>query len=317
MATGTTHFFLSLTGLCLATGSALAQHPVKDHAERKLSDGQNSYSAEIRMGGEYDTNVSVDEVDVSSEQGDYSALLDGQLEFQRKFNSGMQFSMGYDFAQSLYRDFSDLDRQTHMFSGDIKNEFGDVDVGVSYHYVDSQLDGNDFLTLKRTSPYASTFLSKKLFARLAYVYSNKEVIERGDRDANTDAGELDLYYFVSGLRRYFNVGFRYKNEDANAARFDYKSNSFKLRYVQRFELLERLAKLELAWRFEDRDYSSPTPSIEEDRYDDRHRLEANLEIPVLDSASVVIYYKYSDYDSNLPRADYQQHITGTQFVYRW
>ena len=153
--------------------------------------------------------------------------------------------------------------------------------------------------------------------RLAYVYSEKDIEERPERDADTDASEVDLYWFRNGLRSYINVGYRYKDEDASAARFDFKSNSFKLRYVQRFQLLNRLAKLELAWRFEDRDYSSIEPAIGEDRDDDRHRLEAELEVPVLTDAAIIGYYQYNDYDSNLERSDYSQHIAGLQFVYRW
>jgi hypothetical protein len=288
-----------------------------DPENQEENNGQHIFSAEVRVGAEYDSNVSVDEVDAASEQSDYAALLDAQLGYQRKFAGGTELSLGYDFSQTLYDEFSDLNRRTQMFSTDLQREFGEVDMGVSYHYVDSQLDNNDFLTMKRTSPYASMFLSKRFFSRLAYVYTDKEIIDRKERDADTNAGEADLYWFRSGLRSYFNVGYRYKDEDARGDRFDYKSNSVKLRYIQRFQLFERLAKLELAWRFEDRDYSSPTPSIGQDRNDDRHRWEVDVEIPVLEDAAIKIYYKYSDYDSNLPRADYQQNIAGSQFIYRW
>ena len=307
----------ALAGALLCAAAYGQERRPGDPENKGFMDGENSFSAELRIGAEWDSNVSVDEVDASSEEGDYAALLDGQLEYKRELDSGAEFSAGYDFSQSLYRDFSDLDRQTHMFSGDVNKEFGEIDAGISYHYVDSRLDGNDFLTLKRTSPYASGFISRKLFTRVAYVYSNKEIIERSQRDADTDAGEVDFYWFRSGLRSYFNFGYRYKNEDANADRFDYKSNSFKLRYIQRFEFLERLAKLEFAWRFEDRDYSSVTPEIGEDRDDDRHRLEVDLELPIAESAAIEFYYQFSDYDSKLPRADYQQHVVGSLFVYRW
>lgn len=288
-----------------------------DPEEEPKSNGQHLFSAEVRIGAEYDSNVSVDEVDAASEQGDYAALLDAQFEYQHKFSGNAEISLEYDFSQTLYDDFSDLNRQTHMLSADVRGKISDTDVGISYHYVDSLLDNNEFLTMKRASPYASMFLSKKLFTRLAYVYTDKQIRDRSDRNADTDAGEFDLYWFRRGLRSYFNIGYRYKNENARAARFDYKSNSVKLRYIQRFQLFERLAKAELAWRFEDRDYSSPTPSIDQDRNDDRHRWELDLEIPVLEDAAISIYYKYSDYDSNLPRADYQQNVAGTQFVYRW
>ena len=100
-------------------------------------------------------------------------------------------------------------------------------------------------------------------------------------------------------------------------RYDYTSNSVKLRYIHRFDLFSRIAKLELAWRYEDRSYSSITPSIGEDRQDDRHRWRMDFEIPVVGSSALQIYYGYADYSSNYPSADYTQNLVGTRFLYRW
>ena len=158
---------------------------------------------------------------------------------------------------------------------------------------------------------------RKWFARGAYVYFNKSIDTRPDRDADTHSGELDLYYFLRGLRSYFNVGYRYRDENAEGARYDYTSNAVKLRYIQRFEVFSRIAKLELAWRYEDRDYSSETPSIGEDRDDERHRWRADFEIPLVGRSSMQVYSGYADYDSNYPQADYTQTVVGTRFMYSW
>jgi hypothetical protein len=104
---------------------------------------------------------------------------------------------------------------------------------------------------------------------------------------------------------------------AGAARYDYTSNSVKLRYVWRFELWTTLAKLELAWRYEDRDYSSITPSIGEKRADNRNQWKADLEVPLTVAAALQFYYGYGDYESNYDPVDYDQTIIGTRFVYRW
>jgi hypothetical protein len=78
-----------------------------------------------------------------------------------------------------------------------------------------------------------------------------------------------------------------------------------------------MAKLELAWRYEDRDYSSVTASIGEDRSDERNRWRADFEIPMIGQSSVQVYYSYADYESNYPQADYTQNLFGTRFLYRW
>ena len=73
----------------------------------------------------------------------------------------------------------------------------------------------------------------------------------------------------------------------------------------------------MAWRYEERDYSSETPSIGEDRDDQRNHWRADFEIPLLGQSALQVYSGYADYDSNYPQADYTQTVVGTRFLYRW
>ena len=146
-------------------------------------------------------------------------------------------------------------------------------------------------------------LAKKWFARATYVYLNKSIHNRPERDADTHAGEADLYYFFRGLRTYFNQGYRYRHEDAEGDQYGYASSSVKLRYIHRFELFSRIAKFEASWRYEDRDYSSETHGIGEDRDDQRHRWRVDFEIPIVGRSALQVYSGYADYDSNYPQAD--------------
>jgi hypothetical protein len=286
-------------------------------AEDKKQGSPAEYSAEIGVGAEYDSNVSVEEVDATSGEGDYALTLDLGLEAKKGFTEKLDAALSYDFSQSFYDEFSEVDRQTHIFGADVAYSAAMVDTGLSTYYIHSRLDGDKFLELVRVSPSLSGFLARKWYARGAYVYSNKSIEERPDRDADTHAGEFDVYFFRRGLRSYFNVGYRYRHEDAEADRYDYTSNSVKIRYIHRWELFSRLSKLELSWRYEDRDYDGITPSIGEERNDERHRWRADLEVPLVGEAAVQLYYGYSDYESNFPSADYTQYLVGTRFLYRW
>jgi len=275
------------------------------------------YTAEAGLGGEYDSNVTVDEVDLASSKGDYALVADAAFAGKKAITDDVELSGSYDFSQTWYRKFDQVDRQTHILGTDMSLDYEGVDTGVSLYYIMSRLDNNRFLDLFRVSPSVSGFLTKTWFARGAYVYFNKSIAQRPDRDAETQNGELDLYYFLRGLRTYFNIGYRYRDEDAKGNQYDYSSNGVKLRYIQRFELFSRVAKLELAWRYEDRDYSSETPSIGEDRHDQRNRWRVDFEIPLVGRSAVQIYSGYADYDSNYPQADYTQTVAGTRFLYRW
>ncbi|RLA46675.1 MAG: hypothetical protein DRR04_04540 [Gammaproteobacteria bacterium] len=302
--------FAAWIATCLLATPVLAQQK-----NNTLAPAQ--YSAEVGLGGEYDSNVSVEEVDRATNQGDYAMTMDVGLEAQKELSRTIKVAATYDFSQVLYKEFSRVDRQTHILGTDLALDLDRVDTGISFYYINSRLDNDKFLELYRVSPSVSGFLAKKWFARGAYVYSNKSIENRPGRDANTNAGEVDLYYFHRGLRSYFNLGYRYKDEDADANRLDYTSNSLKLRYIHRFEIFSRIAKLELAWRYEDRNYSTITPSIGEDRDDQRHRWRADFEMPIIGRSAVQVYYGYANYDSNYPSADYTQNLFGTRFLYRW
>ena len=287
-------------------------------AENEKSPSGPRFSAELGIGVEHDDNIAVEEVDRVSDESDYALTLNGALGVKQDISSNAEISLTYDYNQSIYKEFSQVDRQTHLLGTSLDFDLESVDTGISFFYINSRLDGSAFLELYRASPSISGFLAKKWFARAAYVYSDKSIENRSARDATANSGEADMYYFRRGLRSYFNVGYRFKDEDANADQYDYISNSLKLRYIHRIDVFSRLAKLELAWRYEDRDYSSNTPSIGKKRSDQRNRWRLDLEIPVLGNAAVVqFYYGYANYDSNLPQADYDQTITGTRFVHRW
>ena len=275
------------------------------------------WSAEVAVGVEYDSNVSVEEVDVTSNQGDYAMTLDAGLGVKKDLSQRTEASLTYDFSQSIYDTFSQVDRQTHMLGAELGLDLRRADPALSVYYINSRLDGSQFLEMTRLSPSVSGFLAQKWFARGAYVYADKTLHDREGRDATTNAGEADLYFFVRGLRQYFNIGYRYRDDDADANQYDYISNSFKVRYVQRIELFSRLTRLELALRYEDRNYQSDTPSIGEERDDQRYRVRIDFEVPVYGAAAVQFFAGYADYESNYSPADYDQTLVGTRFIYTW
>jgi hypothetical protein len=274
-------------------------------------------SADAAVGVEYDSNVSVEEVERSSDESDYAFTLELGGEAEQQINPNLEVGVNYDYSQSNYRNFSDVDRQTHIFGSNLAWDLGDLNLDFSGFYIHARLDGEPFLDLRRVSPSLSGFVARRWYLRGAYVYQDKSLENSPSRDAIAHSGEIDLYFFARGLRRYVNLGYRFKDEDARTAWLDYQSHGLKLRYIHRLELFSRLAKLELSWRFEDRDYSTDTPTIGERRKDRRNRGRIDLEYPLGKNSAAQFYYGYGDYDSNLERVDYIQDIAGARLVHRW
>jgi hypothetical protein len=73
--------------------------------------------------------------------------------------------------------------------------------------------------------------------------------------------------------------------------------------------------MELGVRYEERAYEGLSPSIDEQRWDKRLRLTGEIEIPLLENLYVTVYGGYSDYDSNLPSADYYQSVLGSRIEF--
>lgn len=274
--------------------------------------GETEISGAVSIGREYDSNVAIDELDQSSNKGDRATLLGADVALKQDVTEDTAASLSYGYSGVNYDNFDTLSRQTHMLGFNLSTDWSAATSGLNYFYIRALLDGEDFLTYQRISPSLSGFVSKRWFLRGAYVYGQKDVTSRQGRSAKNHGGEVDAYFFWQGLRRYINLGYSYRNEDSEAARFDYSGHQIKLRLVQRFDIFGELTTFELGMRYEVRDYSSPTPSISAERDDDRLRLKAELEIPLGSHLQWSVYTSYSDYSSNLPSADYQQTLVGTR-----
>ena len=272
----------------------------------------------LSLGLEYDTNVAVDELDRSSNLSDTGRIYGAELELEHDFNDTTSGKLSYNFDAVNYAEFSGLNRRTHTAGARLSADLQKLNVGASYFFTSTQLNGSKFLTYHRASPSISGFTSKRWFFRAAYVYGDKTLERRPGRDATSHGVESDAYYFWRGLRRYFNIGYLYRNETSRADRFSYRGHLLKLRAVQRFTLKNGTrSTLDFSVRYEQRDYRGVSPTIGEPRYDDRIRTILKHEYPMTNQITWRIYGDYSDYRSNLPSADYSQFILGTEFEWRF
>lgn len=302
--------WLAASAACITAAPGLAETP-----EKPLPPAR--YSAQLSLGAEYDSNVTIDELETSSKQDDHAWVLGAKVGIKKQASKRLDFGLNYDFGQTAYNEFSHLDRQTHILGANFGYRLDAVDTGLSLYYVNSLLDGEGFLELYRISPSVTGFLSRRWFARGAWVYSDKRIEQNDERNAETHGTELDLYFFHRGLRSYFNVGYRYKQEDAVIKRLDYQSHSAKLRYIRRIDAIGLQLKAELSFRYEDRDYDGVTPALNEARADKRQRWQLDLEIPTSPRGTVQLYANYGDYQSNFPATDYHQAVVGGRYVLRW
>ncbi len=277
--------------------------------EEKPKDGP-SFDAEIAAGVEYDSNVSVNDVDQNTGADDFAAVIDADLEATIPVGLRTEVELGYGFSQSLHKDFTAFDVQSHLATAEVSQDFKLFEVGAAYRFAYARLGGDPFMTMHQVNPYAAAFFGDMLYARAGYTFSDRNFDVDPLRDSKRNAYGGDVYLFLNGVKSYFTAGYEREIDNAVSDEFDYKSDNFRVRFSQRFDVGGEDAALSLGWRHERRGYEAITPSIAALREDKRDRFQAELELPINRWAFLRAEFEHGDYASNLPSADYKQNVAG-------
>ncbi len=303
----------------LAAGSALlvVSLGTKAETEQDVDSEGNGFSAVVSVGLEYDDNLSVIELDQFSSEDDMSLLVGLDARYNHALAADTNVEFGYAFSRSFHDDYNDFDIQSHQLSADINHQFGDTKGGLTYRFFDFELGNEELLDYQQLSPYVSRLFGSDIYTRAAYTYSRKDYDAQADsgRNAKTDAVDLDVYYFLNGSSLYLSGSYGYRDENATANQYDYNSNIFKVGVTKKLSVVDYETKMKLAYRYEDRDYSSVTPSIGDKRSDTRKRTRFSWEWELDEDMVTTFEYEYNDNKSNLSSADYDQNLVSLNFEY--
>ena len=264
---------------------------------------------EITVGRLYDSNVTIDEIDRVSHVGDIATLLEAQAAWKTPLAYGSELRLSYNLTQTWHDDFSAFNQQIQSVIADLSRDFGPVSTGLTWRHTRSRLNGRDFSTGNQFVAAAGRTFGPKFQVRGSYSWTDRSYDGRAQRDAVSQAVAVDgFYYYVRGAANYVSAGLRHNREDAQAAQFSFDGDAIRMRTARRFRWQKQIVTGQLAWQYEDRRYDGVTASIGAPRHDRRSSASARLEAPFGDGFSVAGEFAVSDYDSNLPSADYSQQI---------
>lgn len=283
------------------------------HADDQKFDG----SVEASAGLLADSNVNVSDLDRNTGEGDIAALFGVKLDGEAKPAERLTLRGGYEFSHTAYQDFSGFNLQTHRGSAEAEYDLTAFKTGVLYNFVHARLGGDGYLNYQHASPYVSRLFGKRFFLRGAYVFTDKNFLTDDARDATGHAGQVDAYIFLDGLKRYVILGGDAGGEDALDDQFDLNSLGVKARLVQRVGLFGSEAKLRAGLQYDRKDYTDITPAINAEREDEIFAADADIDVPVYGPASVKFGYEYRDRASNLPSADFNEHLGEVRLVVRY
>ncbi len=302
---------VAIVAAIAAVSPAMAQSDASD------TNSESDFSVQLRVGAEYDSNVAVEDIDTNSGQDDVKFRFSGDLSYETSIAPDAELEIGYRFSQSLHEEFDEFDVQTHQASVELSQDYDTVGVDVGARYIHARLGGDSFIDLARLSAAVQGYVSEDLLVRGSYAFTDKDFAGRQDRDAKALRFTLTGYLFVDGRKTYLIGSSGLRIEEARDPQFDFTGMRFRLELVHRLGPRNRRSRLAVGARYEARDYSSITPSISAERSDDRFRFYGRLRVPVNSWLSVEPRYEFSSYDSNLPSADYEQHIAALTLVSRF
>lgn len=228
---------------------------------------QATLNGHLSAGVEHDSNVSVDDLNASSDRSDQAWVFDAGLEGVLKPAERLNLTLGYSLSGSRYRELDQFDQDIHLLSADLSYDFDPVTIGTSYHYSHSVLGSEPFLDFHRASAYLGSLIGDDVYLLASLQEKRKDYEESEARDSNIRGASLDSFFFFNNARSHFVIGVDYDKEDAEAESFDNDLWRVRATLLNRFLLGGEDNRIRLGWRYETREYDQPVVSSSDSLFD--------------------------------------------------
>lgn len=269
----------------------------------------------VGVGGEYDSNITVDAQDLTTNEGDVAALLEAALSFKPIQNGNSSLEIGYDFFQSLHDDLSDFDLQIHGLSLTGSTKIGGVDASANYRFSHILLGGDSFLDIHSVRPTLGFYVRQDVYVSAAYEYQWRDYDDLAPRDSHQhNVGGTGYYFFAP--KSNVHAGYKLLREKADGPEFTYWGHYFDVGIKAPIAVGDVSPVFRADYRYSVKNFSHLTPSIGEERLDKRHHFRASLEMPIVGNVSLKPQYEFINTISNLASVDYHQHIVSLMLNWR-
>jgi tetratricopeptide (TPR) repeat protein len=268
---------------------------------------QKPWSLSLGAGYEYDDNITVDELNQTTNLADFSYLF--ELEGSYKFLKTPKYELeaGYSFFQSVHDDLASFDLQSHIFSLNGSYEWGKLNFGIFNIYNLTNLGADEFLEIYSTSPSVGLAVNEKWFATFTYSYKDTHFFDSPLRDAQNHGFALGNFLFIMDGKGMIQVGYRFENEITTGPAFDYWGHYVDSK-VQLPLPFSKNTKISLSYQYFFRDFKNVTASIGETRDDFRHTIGLGVIQPIYKNIFGKLNYQFIDSTSNLTASDFKENI---------
>lgn len=288
----------------------LALLAITGHA--RAEEGQIDFSFDATLGGQYDSNVALVDLDSNSGEPDLSTLLEAGIGFKADLTDRTSLKLGYDYAGTNYMTYSEFDLALHHGHLSVATRLDKFDAAISLDRYEGLLSGEDYLSLTQLSPNVSRLFGEHWYLRGAVMLTDKSYATVEARDATASAVRTDIYYLVDGLRHYVALGTQFTAEDAMDAAYDFDGTQAIFTYGRQVQWLTTDVDLKAQFRYEQRDYAGSIADEQATRRDKRMRLRLSTSFPFSDHVSLDTWLEHSHNQSTLEEANLDRTIIGTE-----
>lgn len=309
------------TGLAFGAllGSLLLSLPVQAQTP--------SLNLQLDLGAEYDSNVSVKELDRVTNAGDWAGVINVGAKTHWAATDKLNVRAGIFHDHKHYTEFDEFDLDVSRGNVEVSYDFSALTLGVSHDVALARLDQQDFLQLAQTRLYASKLIGQNVYLRGQFTQQNKSFTDQPERDADSKIWGGDIYWFMNQANSFVSFGVDRDDEVAQLDNYSYEGVNLRARWSHKFTFLGLASQTQLGWRYSDRDYQGPAiePSSNalgeteavENRADRQQHWEAKWTLGLNANVSVAAKIDYADYQSNLASANYQETVSSVQLQTRF
>ncbi|MCP3675199.1 MAG: hypothetical protein GY829_12110 [Gammaproteobacteria bacterium] len=260
----------------------------------------------LTIGAEYNSNLTVEELDLNATIGGSLVNIDLITDYRFQLTEESSLQIAYDFSQSLHRDYSEYNYQSHGFSTSFETKLGDTTASLDYSYYDSSLDDTGLITFAMLTPAIYFMINDEFLISGEYSQFEKDFDDLKERDAIAKTGSVSAFYFFNDAKSYMRIAIRNTNEDADSNQLDYEDFTTSLSIKTPATWIKSGAFFKASYSFSDRDYEHITHSIGEIRTEQKNYFVSTFSIPVNETTDIIAALEMTNRSSNFPVANYDE-----------
>lgn len=275
-----------------------------------------SWQGKLEAGYLYDSNVTVRELDTTTNESDQAVQLKGSVSLKWNPWANLNLNTGVNHSETLYQSQDEFDLAITTIHGDLSYDFSEITVGVSRHDATADLADQAFMDYQQDALYLARLWGTRWYTRVAVQNIEKSFNQVPDRNATAEAIVGDVYWFTPSAKSFVMLGYTYHDETATNPELSYQEPQYRLTWQSQTSGWggEHTWQVHLQWQ--QRDYLAPMQILDgSTREEQRLTARAQWDIPLTSGFKFTPSIEYVDNQSNFADVDYDETLAGIRLSY--